>query len=140
MQTFDRSTKLYFFGWTLGRQVVRRYIHMSGKDLDNTLLSISEGMQIQQQEYQLKTTKCNRCSENLSPTQQFCSRCGLSCDLSQQYSFKNKIMKENNELKQQVQSIREEMNNKLNDIMTLIQQNPKLSYVKPELLDKICQI
>jgi hypothetical protein len=29
------------------------------------------------------------------------------------------------------------MNNKLNDIMTLIQQNPKLSYIKPEILEKI---
>jgi len=46
-------------------------------------------------------------------------------------------MKENMELKQQVQSIRDEMNTKLNDIMTLIQQNPNLSYVKPELLEKI---
>ena len=32
---------------------------------------------------------------------------------------------------------REEMNNKLNDIMSLIQQNPKLSYIKPEILEKI---
>ncbi len=126
-----------FFGWTIGTKVVRRYIHLSGKDLDNTLLSIGQGLQIQQQEYQLKTINCNRCSENLSPTQQFCSRCGLSCDLSQQYSLENKIVKENNELKQQVQSIREEMNNKLNDIMSLIQQNPKLSLVKPEILEKI---
>ena len=126
-----------FFGWAIGTKVVRRYIHLSGKDLDNTILAISEGRQIQQQEYELKTIKCIRCSEFLSPTQQFCSRCGLSCDLSQQYSLENKIMKENSELKQQVYSIREEMNNKLNNIMSLIQQNPKLSYVKPEILENI---
>ena len=29
------------------------------------------------------------------------------------------------------------MNNKLKDIMSLIQQNPKLSLVKPEILEKI---
>ena len=126
-----------FFGWAIGTKVVRRYIHLSGKDLDSTLLAIGEGRQVQQQEYQLRTAKCNRCSEILSPTQQFCSRCGLSTDLSQQYSLENKIMKENMELKQQVHSIRDEMNTKLNDIMTLIQQNPKLSYVKPEILEKI---
>ena len=130
-----------FFGWTIGTKVVRRYIHLSGKDLDNTLISISQGKQIQQQEYELKTIKCNRCSEILSLTQQFCSRCGLSCDLAQQYSLENKIMKENNDLKQQVHSIREEMNNKLSDIMALIQQNPKLCYVKSEsLLEKISNI
>lgn len=27
-----------FFGWDIGTKVVRRYIHLSGKDLDNTLL------------------------------------------------------------------------------------------------------
>ena len=126
-----------FFGWAIGTKVVRRYIHLSGKDLDSTLLAIGEGRQVQQQEYQLRAAKCNRCSENLSPTQQFCSRCGLSCDLSQQYSLENKIVKENNELKLQVQSIKEEMNKKLNDIMSLIQQNPKLSFIKPEILEKI---
>jgi site-specific recombinase XerD len=130
-----------FFGWAIGTKVVRRYIHLSGKDLDSTLLAIGEGRQVQQQEYQLRTAKCNRCSEILSPTQQFCSRCGLSCDLSQQYNLEIKIMKENNELKQQVQSIREEMNNKLNDILSLIQQNPKLSYIKSEkLLEKISNV
>ena len=126
-----------FFGWAIGTKVVRRYIHLSGKDLDNTLLSIGQGRQIQQDDYQLKTLKCNRCCEILSPTQQFCSRCGLVSDLSEQYSLENKIVKENHELKQQVQSIREEMNNKLNNIMAFIQQNPKLSYVKPEILEKI---
>ena len=38
-----------FFGWTIGTKVVRRYIHLSGKDLDNTLLPIGQGRQIQQQ-------------------------------------------------------------------------------------------
>lgn len=138
---FTEAQMCVFFGWTIGTKVVRRHIHLSGKDLDNTLLSIGQGIQIQQQEYRLKTIKCNGCFEVLSPTQRFCGRCGLSCDLSQQYNLENQIVKENNELKQQVQSIREEMNNKLNDIMTLIQQNPKLSYVKPEnLLEKVSNI
>jgi integrase/recombinase XerD len=81
-----------FFGWAIGTKVVRRYIHLTGKDLDNTLLSIGQGRQLQHQEYQLQSRKCNRCSENLSPTQQFCSRCGLSCDLSQQYSLEKSIL------------------------------------------------
>jgi hypothetical protein len=59
--------------------------------LGNSLLSIGQGRQIEQQEkYQLKTIKCNRCLEILGPTQQFCSKYGLSCDLSQQYNFENK--------------------------------------------------
>ncbi len=33
--------------------------------------------------------------------------------------------------------LREDMNNQLSHIMLMIQQNPKLSYVKPEILEKI---
>jgi hypothetical protein len=33
----------------MGTKVVRHYIHLSGKDLDNTLLPIGQGRQIQQQ-------------------------------------------------------------------------------------------
>jgi hypothetical protein len=112
-----------FFGWAIGTKVVRRYIHLSGKDLDSTLLAIGEGRQVLQQEYQLRTAKCNRCSEILSPTQQFCSRCGLSCDLSQQYSLENKIMKENNELKQQMQTMKKEMETKFQQILEKIEIN-----------------
>ena len=76
-----------FFGWQQGTQVVRRYIHLSGKDLDHTLLSLGEGKSVEREdEYQLKIIKCNRCSENLSPTMQFCGRCGLSTKLSHQYT------------------------------------------------------
>jgi integrase/recombinase XerD len=67
-----------FFGWTIGTQVVRRYIHLSGKDVDNTLISINEGRHIKAEEdYKLKSTICKRCSENISPTMNFCSKCAL---------------------------------------------------------------
>ena len=60
---------------------------MSGKDLDNTLISISEGKQtIKQEEYLLKTKKCNRWTQTISPSQQFCGRCGLSTTLIEQYT------------------------------------------------------
>jgi site-specific recombinase XerD len=131
---FTEQQMCVFFGWVIGTKVVRRYIHLSGKDLDNTLLSISEGKPIQQNEYQLKTIKCNRCSETLSPTQQFCGRCGLSLDLSRQYLTENRIEKENIELKQEIQSIRKEMNQRLAQIISIIQQNPALVQVKPSSL------
>lgn len=78
-------------------------IHLSGKDLDNTLLSISseEGKQVisKRTEYLLKTRKCNRCTETLSPTQQFCGRCGLTTALAEQYTKELDLERENRELK-----------------------------------------
>ncbi len=57
-----------FFGWVQGTQVVRRYIHLSGKDVDNVLLAINEGDKARvTEEYQLKPIKCTRCSEAISP-------------------------------------------------------------------------
>ena len=36
-----------------------------------------------------------------------------------------------------MQKLREDMNNQLSKMMLMIQQNPKLSYIKPEILEKI---
>jgi hypothetical protein len=36
-----------------------------------------------------------------------------------------------------MKTLRNDMNNQLSQIMLMIQQNPKLSYVKPEILEKI---
>ena len=36
-----------------------------------------------------------------------------------------------------MKTLREDMNNQLSQIMLMIQQNPKLSYVKPEILEQI---
>jgi hypothetical protein len=124
-----------FFGWQHGTKVVRRYIHLSGKDLDNTLLSISEeGKQVTKHEYLLKTRKCNRCTETISPSQQFCGRCGLTTTLAEQYTKELDLERENRELKQQIQTVKEEMDNKFNQIISMIQQNPILAQVKTDVL------
>ncbi|HSF51542.1 MAG TPA: hypothetical protein VLA74_12335 [Nitrososphaeraceae archaeon] len=36
-----------------------------------------------------------------------------------------------------MKTFREDMNNQLSKMILMIQQNPKLSYVKPEILEKI---
>ena len=33
--------------------------------------------------------------------------------------------------------LKEDINNQISEIMLMIQQNPKLSYIKPEILEKI---
>jgi ribosomal protein S27AE len=123
-----------FFGWIHGTKVVRRYIHLSEKELDNTLLSIGQGKQIQQEEYQLKTSKYRRCSEILRPNQHFCSRCGLMTKHAEQYATETKLQQENIELKSPIKSIREEMNAKINlliqtqnDLMQILKYPKKLA-------------
>ena len=130
---FTEAQMCVFFGWQHGTKVVRRYIHLSGKDLDNTLLSISEeGKQVtKQHEYQLKTIKCNRCTETLSPTQQFCGRCGLTTTLAEQYTKELDLERENKELK----IIEEKQKEKEFEIQIMKQQIQMLTESQKEILE-----
>ncbi|MDP9288905.1 MAG: tyrosine-type recombinase/integrase [Thermoproteota archaeon] len=127
-----------FFGWVVGTQVVRRYVHLSGKDVDSTLLALAEGEQMKTTEYKLKSLKCKRCSEMISPTMNFCSKCALPVDLNNEYTREMVLENENmglrEKLDQGMKAMREEMNQKFNQIMSVIQENPRLSHVKPEVL------
>jgi integrase/recombinase XerD len=75
----------HYMGWVLGSKVVQRYVHLSGRDLDATLLAISEGDTPRPQETLLRTRKCIRCSEALSPANNFCPKCALPVTLTEQY-------------------------------------------------------
>ncbi|MGD1838317.1 MAG: tyrosine-type recombinase/integrase [Nitrososphaeraceae archaeon] len=105
-----------YFGWVQGTQVVRRYIHLSGKDIDDKLLSLSKegnlNLQQQKEDFKLKVINCKRCSENISVGTSFCSRCGLSVKIADQYiTDETEIEQENKELKLQVKSIVCEVSN-----------------------------
>ncbi len=127
-----------FFGWVMGTQVVRRYIHLSGKDVDNTLLALTDGGHTKTDEYKLKTLKCKRCCETLSPTMNFCSKCALPVTLKEEYTREMELEQENRllreKLDQGMKAMHEEMNRRFNQIMSLIRENPQLAHIKPEVL------
>jgi len=125
-----------FFGWVLDTEVVRRYIHLSGKDVDNALLAINEEGQIKKEDYKLKSLKCTRCSETISPGMNFCSKCALPVNLNNEYTREMELEQENRDLKLSIRSIREEMNQHFAQVMSMIQQNPQLAQIKPEVLTK----
>jgi hypothetical protein len=130
-----------FFGWQHGTKVVRRYIHLSGKDVDNALIALNEGIgQSRIEEYKLKSTICKRCSETISVGMNFCSRCALPVNLDNEYTREMELENENKILKEKYEHdmkiMREEMNQQFSQIISMIQQNPKLAQVKPEVLTK----
>ncbi len=127
-----------FFGWVVGTQVVRRYVHLSGKDVDNTLLALNDGGHRKSDEYSLKTLKCKRCSETLSPTMNFCSKCALPVALNDEYTREMEVEQENRVLREKLdqgmKAMHEEMNRRFNHILSLIRENPQLVNIKPEVL------
>jgi integrase/recombinase XerD len=128
-----------FFGWQHGTKVVRRYIHLSGKDVDNALIALNEGGgQIKTEEYKLKSIICKRCSESISIGMNFCSKCALPVNLDHEYTREMELQNENKILKEKyekdMKAMREEMNQQFSQIMSMIQQNPKLAQIKPNVL------
>jgi len=64
-----------FFGWTQGSEMAGVYVHLSGKDIDNTLLA-SQGLRpIDEKEKTLFVRVCPKCQEKNSPLSSICVKC-----------------------------------------------------------------
>ena len=72
----------HYLGWMPGSKMPAVYVHLSGRDVDKTLLKM-HGMEVEekQQEAKLKVRFCARCKERNSPVSRFCSRCGSPLDM-----------------------------------------------------------
>ncbi len=70
------------FGWVQSSDMASVYVHLSGRDVDNTLLKL-QGIKTDKKEKEvaLKTVLCQRCNEKNSPSSKFCMRCGSPLDL-----------------------------------------------------------
>lgn len=70
-----------FFGWGRDSEMPATYVHLSGRDIDNSVLSIY-GFQdaAKSQEPLLKVKPCPRCQEQADPASRFCKKCGLPLD------------------------------------------------------------
>ena len=70
-----------YFGWTQGSEMAATYVHLSGRDVDSTLLQMYSLKQKQaDKEPKLDFHVCLRCKERNSPTQSFCGKCGNPLD------------------------------------------------------------
>ena len=71
------------FGWTQSSKMAARYVHLSGRDVDESLLR-AHGLQPKQEQEKPKLTiiKCARCQVENSSVNKFCSRCGMPLDVA----------------------------------------------------------
>ena len=126
------------FGWVQGSRVVRRYIHLTGRDVDRVLISLSNSGNASQtiEEFKIKPVKCTRCKEDIPPGNTFCGKCSLPTNLSKQYLKEVEIEEKNRMLESKIDTLERNMDEKLGKIMELIQRNPKLAWIKPDVLLK----
>jgi hypothetical protein len=79
----DQQLKL-LFGWVGGSKMAETYVHLSGKDIDNSVLQANGYAPQKVDAPKLKVMICPRCHFANEPTAQYCSRCGspLSIDIA----------------------------------------------------------
>jgi integrase/recombinase XerD len=70
-------------GWVQGSDMPSVYVHLSGRDVDSTLLK-AHGIFPNQEakvKVELTSTLCPRCKQKASPGAQFCPNCGMVLDV-----------------------------------------------------------
>jgi ribosomal protein L40E len=67
-----------FFGWGKDSEMPSIYVHLSGRDVDSSVLAVYGIKEAKEdQEPVLKVVTCQRCHEPNDPASRFCRRCGL---------------------------------------------------------------
>jgi len=62
------------FGWSSGSDTPSRYVHM--KDIDNKIVSLYKGKEIEPPKPALLPIKCSKCGYENTPGMRYCGRCG----------------------------------------------------------------
>lgn len=76
---FTEAQLCEWFGWVQGSDVPSRYVHLSGRDIDNEydrLHGIEE--EDQKKESKLTPKECPRCNEKNPPKSKYCNRCAMA--------------------------------------------------------------
>lgn len=72
-----------YFGWTQSSEMASVYVHLSGREVDATLLQMhAMASAPKTEEIKLAVRICSRCHEKNSPSQAYCGRCGNPFDSS----------------------------------------------------------
>ncbi len=70
-----------FFGWGKDSEMPATYVHLSGRDIDDSVLAIYNIKEASKsQEPVIKQWTCQRCQEANEPASKFCKKCGLPID------------------------------------------------------------
>ena len=131
--------------WSMNSKQGTRYIkRRMGDELKTKILQrngIIQGNEVKQKPI---ISNCPRCEIVNAIENKYCSKCSYPLKPEAYDEIKGLEEKRIETLEQKYENdmkmLREDMNNQLNKMMIMIQQNPKLSYIKPELLEKINEI
>lgn len=130
-------------GWSQRSQMHLKYEHWFGNEGSESLLEayglVDHGIMINQ----LKPKQCPNCNEGNKPDSKFCNKCRMvltydaySETLKEQDERQSEVRTLKVKYEQDMKSMKEYMNKQFAQVMEMIQENPKLAKVKPEVLVK----
>jgi integrase len=135
-----------YAGWTNDSKMPAKYLHYFSNESSNGLLEAYGILPKDKGELSiLKPKQCPNCNEPNKPDSKFCAKCRmvLTYDaynetLDKQREKESEVQRLQEKYEQDMKVMREEMNQRFIQIMSVIQQNPKLAHVKPKVLtDKL---
>jgi integrase len=123
------------FGWTQNSRMPGRYVHLSGRDVDEALLRV-HGLQTKGEEKKAELTvvQCVRCDEKNSTAQRLCTRCGMPLDLKtalETEDMKEKELQSMRDQMKQIQIDQSHTNAMLMDLIELNSQGRNLKWIPP---------
>jgi ribosomal protein S27AE len=80
-----------WFGWVQGSDVPARYVHLSGRDIDNAYDQMHGLYEPEDDEAEPDVQECPRCEELNEPKAVFCQRCGFGLDPDRAASFEEEV-------------------------------------------------
>ncbi len=122
-------------GWSMTSKMPQVYIHYFGTESSKSLLK-AYGIEKEDNQQLIITMPkpCPNCNESNKPESPFC----IKCKMVLSYDSYNEARSEDKHKIEKLENDMESLKEGINKIMILIQQNPIMSYFKPEVLaDKI---
>ena len=114
-----------------------------GDELKEQILKRNGIMQQTESKVKLSILNCPRCELVNTIESKYCSKCSYPLKSEAYDEIKGMEEKRIKTLEQKyekdMKTFREDMNKQISEMMLMIQQNPKLSYVKPEILEKMSE-
>jgi site-specific recombinase XerD len=125
-------------GWSKTSKMVEIYTHEFGNESSELLLQAYGVIPANAQENNvLKPIQCPNCNEPNKPDSRFCAKCNMVLTYDAYHETLEKEKQRESEVQglkdryeQDMKSVREQMN----QIMVMVQRNPKLANIKPEIL------
>ncbi len=126
---FTEAMMCEWFGWVQGSDQPSKYVHLSGRDIDDAYDKI-HGIKEEEEDdnAELSPIDCPRCEEKNSPEAKFCQRCGqaLSVEAAQEIEEdKEDVSKDFTQLAKEKPEVLDDMQDFM-DMVKLMNENEEI--------------